>query len=293
VGITRILLKLKNYAINRIIKRAITVSPKTTLLDARSMLLRHRISRLVVIENEKPVGIITEKDLVKAIYRIDNKIIENVRVSEIITKRLLTITEDATLYDCAKMMLNNKISSVVILQKDGSLSGIITKTDLISVFLTQAVEPLKISKIMTRPVITVKPADSLLYVESMLMKNRISRIVVVRNKRPVGIITHRDFIPAKIPLWLRQFGDPQEIEKYRMAKNPNEFRSNQLSYLTTFIAADIMTSNPVTVDVTEDVSETSLLMIRHGISGLPVVKNTFLVGIITKTDIVKAISLGN
>lgn len=293
MGITRILLKLKNYAINQIIKRAITVSPKTTLLDARSMLLRHRISRLVVIENEKPVGIITEKDLVKAIYRIDNKIIENVRVSEIITKRLLTITEDATLYDCAKMMLNNKISSVVILKKDGSLSGIITKTDLISVFLTQAVEPLKISKIMTRPVITVKPADSLLYVESMLIKNRISRIVVVRNRKPVGIITHRDFIPAKIPLWLRQFGDPQEIEKYRMAKNPNEFRSNQLSYLSTFIAADIMTSNPVTVDVKEDVSEASLLMIRHGISGLPVVKNSFLVGIITKTDIVKAISLGN
>jgi len=293
VGITRILLKLKNYAINQIIKRAITVSPKTTLLDARSMLLRHRISRLVVIENEKPVGIITEKDLVKAIYRIDNKIIENVRVSEIITKRLLTITEDATLYDCAKMMLNNKISSVVILKKDGSLSGIITKTDLISVFLTQAGEPLKISKIMTRPVITVKPADSLLYVESMLIKNRISRIVVVRNRKPVGIITHRDFIPAKIPLWLRQFGDPQEIEKYRMAKNPNEFRSNQLSYLSTFIAADIMTSNPVTVDVKEDVSEASLLMIRHGISGLPVVKNSFLVGIITKTDIVKAISLGN
>lgn len=293
MGITRILLKLKNYAINQIIKRAITVSPKTTLLDARSMLLRHRISRLVVIENEKPVGIITEKDLVKAIYRIDNKIIENVRVYEIITKRLLTITEDATLYDCAKMMLNNKISSVVILKKDGSLSGIITKTDLISVFLTQAVEPLKISKIMTRPVITVKPADSLLYVESMLIKNRISRIVVVRNRKPVGIITHRDFIPAKIPLWLRQFGDPQEIEKYRMAKNPNEFRSNQLSYLSTFIAADIMTSNPVTVDVKEDVSEASLLMIRHGISGLPVVKNSFLVGIITKTDIVKAISLGN
>lgn len=286
-------MKLKNYAINQIIKRAITVSPKTTLLDARSMLLRHRISRLVVIENEKPVGIITEKDLVKSIYRVDNKPIENVRVSEIMIKRLLTMTEDATLYDCAKMMLNNKISSVVILKKDGNLSGIITKTDLISVFLTQAAESLKISKIMTRPVIAVKPADSLLYVESMLMKNRISRIVVVRNRKPVGIITHRDFIPAKIPLWLQQFGDPHEIEKYRMAKNPNEFRSNQLSYLTTFIAADIMTSNPVTVDVKEDVSEASLLMIRHGISGLPVVKNSFLVGIITKTDIVKAISLGN
>src|SRR5574337_1201585 len=86
------LLKLRNYAINQIIKRAITVSPKTTLLDARSMLLRHRISRLVVAENGKPVGIITEKDLVKAIYRIDGKSIENIRVSEIVAKRRESIS---------------------------------------------------------------------------------------------------------------------------------------------------------------------------------------------------------
>ncbi|MDC8453352.1 MAG: CBS domain-containing protein, partial [Candidatus Nitrosotalea sp.] len=156
-----------------------------------------------------------------------------------------------------------------------------------------AAEPLKISKIMTRPVITVQPADSLLYVENVLVKNRISRVVVSRNKKPVGIITHRDFIPAKIPLWLRQFGDPKEIERYRMAEHPTEFKSNQLSYLVAFIAADIMTPNPVTVDVSKDVSEASLLMIRHGISGLPVVRNSLLVGIITKTDIVKSISLGS
>jgi len=68
---------------------------------------------------------------------------------------------------------------------------------------------------------------------------------------------------------------------------------NQLNYLNTFIAADIMSSNPVTVNVADDVSEASLLMIRNGISGLPVVKNSLLVGIVTKTDIVRAISAGN
>lgn len=286
-------MKLRNHDINQIIKRAVTTSPKTTLLDARSTLLRHRIGRLVVSENGKPVGIITEKDLVKAIYQTANKPIESMHVSEAMTKKLVTVAENDTLYDCARLMLNHKISSVIVLKKDGDLYGIITKTDLVSVFLTQAAGPLRVSKMMTRPVITVKTADSLLYVESVLMKNKISRVVVSRNKKPVGIITHRDFIPAKIPLWLRQFGDPQEIEKYQMAERPNEFKANQLSYLVTFIAADIMTPNPITVDVTEDVSEASLLMIRNGISGLPVVKRSLLVGIITKTDIVKAISLGN
>lgn len=282
-------MKLKNYDLNQIIKKAITVPKKTTLLDLRSMLLRYRISRIIVSENEKPLGIVTEKDLIKSIY-LGNKPIENTRVSEIMIKRLVTASEDSTIHDCARLMIDNKISSVIILKKDGKLAGIVTKTDLTSVFLTHAISSLPISKIMTRHVTTVKPADSLLYVENVLVKNRLSRVVVERNRKPVGIITHRDFIPAKIPLWLRQSGDPKEVEKYRMATKPAEFKLNQLNYLASFIAADIMTPNPVTVQVTEDVSEASLLMIRNGISGLPVVKNSLLVGIITKTDIVKAIA---
>lgn len=51
-----------------------------------------------------------------------------------------------------------------------------------------------------------------------------------------------------------------------------------------------MTPNPVVTEATDDVSTVVLLMIRHGISGLPVAKNSLLVGIITKTDIVKAMS---
>jgi signal-transduction protein with cAMP-binding, CBS, and nucleotidyltransferase domain len=135
-------------------------------------------------------------------------------------KTFVTVQEGATLYDCAKLMLDNKISSVIVLYKDKTLSGIITKTDLASVFLTQVTEPLLVSKIMTRDIITVKPTDSLLYVESVLVNNKISRVVVERNRQPVGIIAHRDFIHAKMPLWLKQFGDPTEVENYRMATNP-------------------------------------------------------------------------
>ena len=252
-------------------------------------MLKHRISRLIVSEKDKPIGMLTEKDLVKAIYRIDAKPLESTRVSDVMSKELVTVQDGATLYDCARLMIDNKISSVIVLHKDKTLSGIITKTDIASVFLTQSTESLPVSKIMTRDVITVKPADSLLYVESVLVNNKISRVVVERNRQPVGIITHRDFIPAKMPLWIKQFGDPSEVENYRMASNPKEYRSNQLNYLLTFIAADVMTSNPITINVTDDVSTVSLLMIRHGISGLPVIRGKLLVGIVTKTDIVRSI----
>jgi len=285
-------LLLKNTNLNQIIiKRTITISPNTSLLDAREILLRHNLRRLVVINAKKfPVGIITEKDIAKTIYALGDKPIKSVKVSGFMSKKLFTVKKTASVYDCAKLMRRHHISSVIVLGKNGVLEGLVTKTDLASIFLTHAVSPLKVSKIMTRKVVTAMPGDSLLYVESLLIHNRISRIVIQRNKVPVGIITYRDFVPAKLPHWIAQFADPKEVENYRIKKDLNDFRVNQMSHLLHFKAVDIMASNPITVKADEDVGVAVLLMIRNGISGLPVVKNSKLVGIITKADIVKAIA---
>jgi CBS domain-containing protein len=206
------------------------------------------------------------------------------------SKKLITVKKNATVYDCAKLMKYKKISSVIVLTEKGTLDGIVTKSDLVSVFLTRATKPLKVSDIMTRKVITVTPMDSILLVESLLINNQITRIVVQRKRRPVGIITHRNFVPAKIPHWIAETADPKELERYQKAHQIMEFQSNQLSYLLPFKAVDIMTPNPITVDANDDVSVAALLMIRHDISGLPVVRKSMLVGIITKTDIVNAIA---
>jgi CBS domain-containing protein len=283
---------LKKSGLNEVIvKRSITVKPTTLLLDAREILFKHKIRRLIVLdEKEKPVGIITEKDVAKAVYSLAGKPIKSVKVGDFMSKNLVTAKKNATVYDCAKLMKNRKISSVIVLSDKGTLEGLVTKTDLVSVFLTQAAAPLKVSDIMTRKVITVTPSDSVLLVESLLINNRITRIVVERKRKPVGIITHRNFLPAKIPHWIAETADPNELERYQRAHQLMELQTNQLSYLLPFKAVDIMTPNPITVDANDDVSVAALLMIRHDISGLPVVRKSFLVGIITKSDIVNAIA---
>jgi CBS domain-containing protein len=283
-------MRLKNPSLDQVIRNPITVTQNMTFLEAREVLLKHHVGRLPVLDNnKKPVGIITEKDFVRAIYKIGNKTIDKILVKDFMSKNLITIKKTDTIYDCANLMQSHRISSVIVVD-NGNLSGIVTKTDLASVFLTQSIEPLKVSQIMTPKVITVMPADSLLLVENLLVKYRISRIVVERNKRPVGIITNRDFLPAKMPKWIREFADPSEVEKYRLDPRPEEFRMNQLSYILSFRAEDIMTPNPITVDHNEEVSSAVLIMIRNGISGLPVVKKSILCGIITKSDIVRAIA---
>jgi len=283
---------LKKDELNEIIvKRSITVKPTTSLLEARDILFKHKIRRLIVLGTKnKPVGIITEKDVAKAVYSFGGKSIKSILVGSFMSKKLITVKKNASVYDCAKLMKIKKISSVIVLTNKGALEGIVTKSDLVSVFLTQATKPLKVSEIMTRKVITVSPADSVLLVESLLINNRITRIVVQRKRKPVGIITNRNFLPAKIPHWIAESADPVELQRYQRSQQLKELQTNQLSYLLPFKAVDIMTPNPITVDANDDVSVAALLMIRHDISGLPVVRKSMLVGILTKTDIVNAIA---
>jgi CBS domain-containing protein len=273
-----------------IIKQPISIPPNTSILDARDILLRHRIGRLIIEFNKKPVGIVTEKDIAKSVSVFSGKPIAKILVRDIMSKDLVTVQPDDSIYDCAKLMKEHGISSVIVNNPKGKLVGIVTKTDLVSTFLMISTASLPISKIMTKKVITVSPNDSIFEVESILLNNKIRRVVVSKNKIPVGIITYRDFIPAKTFDLHKEFTDPEERSEIFWNSQPNEFNVNKLSYLLTFSAKDIMTKEPFSVSPSDVVYVAAILMIRHGISGLPVVQDKKLVGIVTKSDIVNIIA---
>ena len=280
----------KNSKLSELIKMPITVSPNTTLLKTREILLEHKIKRVIVIDKRKPIGVVTEKDIAKKIYELGSKPINSVKAKDFKPRKLFTLTRENTVQECAKMMKKHRISLVIILNKDKTLGGIITKGDLVKVFLTKEATSIKVSKIMKRELITAAPSDPILHIESLLIKFGISRVIVERNRKPIGIITFRDFVPAKIPQWIAESADPKEVQEYKFKKGLKEIHSNQMSYLFPFHATDIMTSKPITVDEGEDVKEAIILMIKHNISGLPVVKKSKLVGIITKSDIVNTLA---
>ncbi len=273
-----------------IIKQPISIPPNTSILDARDILIRHRIGRLIVEFDKKPVGIVTEKDIAKSISIFIGKPIAKIAVQDVMSKDLITIQPNDSIYDCAKLMKDHEISSVIVNNLGGKLVGVVTKTDLVSTFLIISTASLPISKIMTKNVITVSPNDSIFEVESILLNNKIHRVVVSKNETPVGIITYRDFVPAKTFDLYRQFTDPEERTEISWNPKLNEFNANNLSYLLTFLAKDIMTKKPFSVSPSDVVYMAAILMIRHGISGLPVIQDKKLVGIVTKTDIVNVIA---
>ena len=287
---SRFSVDIKNLKLLELIKKPITVGINTSLLKTRKILLENKIKRVIVLDKKNPVGVITERDIAKKIYRLGTTPINSVKAKDFKPRKLFTLTKNNSVQDCAKMIKNHRISVVIILNKDMVLDGIVTKTDLVAVFLTKDSSPIKISNIMKREVITAAPSDPILHVESLLIRYGISRVIVVRNQKPVGIVTFRDFVPAKIPQWIAESADPKEVQEYKFKKGLEETHSNQMSYLFPFNATDIMTSNPITIDEDEDVKQAITLMIKHNISGLPVVKKSKLVGILTKSDIVNVLA---
>ena len=280
----------KNLKLSEFIKKPITVGPNTTLMKTREILLENKIKRVIIVDKKNPIGVITEKDIAKKIYELGSKPIKSVKAKDFKPKKLFTLTRENSVQECAKMMKKHRISVVIILNKDKTLGGIITKTDLVAVFLTKKSPSIKVSKVMKRKIITAAPSDPILHVESLLIKYGISRVIIKRNQKPIGVITFRDFVPAKIPQWIAESADPKEVQEYKFKKGLEEMHSNQMSYLFPFHATDIMASNPITVEMDEDVKVAIILMIKHNISGLPVVKKSKLVGIITKSDIVSTLA---
>ena len=273
-----------------ITKTPITIPPNTNILDARDILLRYRIGRLIVKLGKKAIGIITEKDIARSVSVFSGKPIEKILAKDIMSKDLISIPPTSSIYDCAKQVKIHDIRSIIIQDKRENLVGVITKTDLVSTFLAQSTASLNISKIMTKKVITVSPEDSVFEVQSVLFNNKISRVVVTKNKKPIGIITYRDFIPAKTFDLQKEFTNPAELDEALSIPQLNEFNVNQMSYLLTFSAKDIMTKDLVVTYPDNDVYTAAILMIRHGISGIPVILNQKLIGIITKSDIVNVLA---
>lgn len=109
--------------------RPITVSEDTDFKEAMSLMQRHSIRRLPVVDASGALaGIVAERDLVVAADRFLNSPVE---VARIMTRRVFTIGDKAPVVDAASLLIQRKIGGLPVTGAGGKLLGIITETDLL------------------------------------------------------------------------------------------------------------------------------------------------------------------
>ena len=100
-----------------------------TIENVAMLMNRYQIGCVIIVDDDKPLGIITERDMIK---RVICKAIhpENARIIDVMSKPLVTASPDMRAGDAAKMMLEHNIKKMPVVD-EGRLVGLVTLTDLV------------------------------------------------------------------------------------------------------------------------------------------------------------------
>jgi len=146
-------------------------------------------------------------------------------VKDIMTSPVVTIRENETIYKAAQLMDKNDIGCIIVTGKEEKPVGILTERDLIARVLAKNTLPsrVKAGKVMTTPLITINPDETLAEAARKMSKLNIRRLGVIYKGNLEGIISSKDIL-AVTPELLEIIQERAKIEKEPAAEEAPEIR---------------------------------------------------------------------
>jgi len=255
-----------------------TVTPEVSIKDVLQKMQSNFIKHIVVQVNNKPVGIVTERDIGKFLENDKTaRALEEISIEQVMKKNIITITDGRGdhINQAAKDMIIFKIGSVIIIDSNGNLAGMITKTDITKIYGTVYGAKFKVKDYMSHKVVTCRKSDSLRFALNMINQNGISRLVVTDNDgKALGVMTTNTFLTHSSYFTK----DNESTREYLLPTDSENMR-----------VGDLVSKELLAVNLEDDLSIASQKMIKNHINGIPVTDdNDQLVGIVSNLDVVKA-----
>lgn len=111
--------------------RVITADPGINISDAAKIMTNNRIGSLIIMRNKKPVGILTDDDIVGVVARGGNP--KSVRIGDLpVKKKFITASPEESIMEVTKKMIKNGIKRIPVI-KDGKLMGIVSDKEILLV----------------------------------------------------------------------------------------------------------------------------------------------------------------
>jgi CBS domain-containing protein len=241
---------------------------------AAELMSRLHIRHLPVVDEEVPVGMISERNLLSAIGWWGNSAThpdtpisdwaERLPAGEIMSSPVFCLAPDDPLDKGARLMLQKKISAIPLVGQ-GSLLGIVTETDFLNCCVGE--EPWQRQSVlehMTAHVFQVPPHEPIRSAWHLMRDKQIRHLAVTDHDTLEGVLSDRDLL-AGIS-W--------------DAAGPDGIQDR---------VRDIMTTKVAVIEPDGTLSDAALRMIDWKIGALPVVDHGRLTGIITETDLLKVL----
>jgi CBS domain-containing protein len=238
--------------------RVVTAGRSATVFDAAVRMSDRNIGSILVTEDSRVKGIITERDILMQLAKGSD--LRKLPVDRLMTKDVITVASDTRIVDAAQIMVKHGFRRLPVVEH-GILVGIVTATDLTFEMNSPRVRG-TVADYMSRQVHTVPSQASVEEAISEMAKRRIGAVNVVDHGGVVGILSERDILRRVVAGGL----------------NPSDS-----------VVADVMTPEVIKVEPETQVSHACHLMYYYGHRRFPVVdKNDNLIGMVTERDLLKA-----
>jgi CBS domain-containing protein len=171
----------------------ITIDIDAPVIEAFQLMSARRISCIVVLFKDEPIGILTERDVVFAANWVISD--PRLRMREVMSKPVLAVNGETTLSEAYQLFREHKIRHLVVLGSDLEMSGVFTQTDLVRALAQELfAQTPDISSLMSSKVWQLPPQAPVRQALALMAAHAISGVVVVDEQLPVGIFTERDAV---------------------------------------------------------------------------------------------------
>ncbi len=120
----------------------VTLNADSKLGFANDIMYLGRIRHLPVVKGETIAGILTQRDLYRASltsiltnWKENKEFLDSIKVSEVMTKNVITVSPDATIEEAAQIMIDKKVGGLPVVKEKNKLVGLITETDVLQYFV--------------------------------------------------------------------------------------------------------------------------------------------------------------
>ena len=265
------------------------VEPNETVAHARNLMVRHRISRLPVMEGGTLRGIITKKDIA---YRMRQgepawrrRPLDRIPVGALMTENPVTVAPDTGIKEITRIFVDRIISSVPVTE-NGMVVGIVTKTDLMKSALVRQLT-CTAGDVM-EDVASVSRYHSLDHVITVMRERHDKVLIMEDDGTPAGIITETNLAFYADEPKISGAIEKEILVKHR--KRTDGSGGQGLLAIPAVTAGDVMTSPVITTAPDTPLPDAIALMEKHHVNSLVVMDHDSVEGIIKRDDIIKEVA---
>jgi len=118
------------------------------------------------------------------------------KARDIMTKGVITVSEDTPIYVAMQLLLADRVTGLPVLARDGTLVGIVTEKDMLTLLSNDRIDHVTAGDLMTRDVISFSESDDLSVINDCLKKASFRRVPILSKGRLVGIVSRTDIMKA-------------------------------------------------------------------------------------------------